>query len=260
MKNQKMQIKWNSKISGVYAWVNCVNNKMYIGKTSNLYKRIYNEMNGFKNRKHQNLKKLFNAIKKYGLNNFFVIKLLECPIECLEKIEKLLIEYYDTKKYGYNCTSGGEGMLGHIVSQNQIKKQKEKLKHYWNEDKRKDHSEKMKRWFESQTEDVKINMKSGNSWWLNEECKKRHKENCIKATTAKKIEQQRHSLLEYYKKNINKKAIIIYVKSPTGEIRYVQGAYQFCLDNHIGYKNFKKMLDGKINEYKGWKLKEKRIT
>src|SRR5260221_2747782 len=147
MRNQKMKIKWNSKISGIYAWENIINGKMYIGKANNLYRRVYEEMNGFKNKKHQNLKKLFNAVQKYGINNFDVIKLLEAPKEYLGKIEKLLIEYYNTKKNGYNCTWGGEGMFGHIVTKKQIEKQKRKLKEYWTDERKKEHKEKMKKWY-----------------------------------------------------------------------------------------------------------------
>ena len=124
MINRKMSIKWNSKITGIYAWINEINGKMYVGQANNLYKRVYCEMSNFRNNNPQNLIKLEHAINKYNLDNFRVVKLLECPKEHLNKIEKLLIEYYDTKNNGYNCTYGGDGVLGHIVTKEQIQKQK----------------------------------------------------------------------------------------------------------------------------------------
>lgn len=254
MKNQKMQIKWNSNISGIYAWENQINGKMYIGKATNIYRRVYEEMNGFHNNRHQNLKKLYNAVKKYGINNFYVIKLLECPKEFLCKIEKLLINYYDSKNNGYNITFGGEGTLGHKVSKEQIDKQKKTLKQYWTDERKKHHSEKMKRWINSQPDDIKKQMKSGNNWWLNKDLKKLHLEKCRLSLTKNRIEKQKLSILKYYEKNVSKKAIIVSVINPTNDVIKIVGAYKFCVDNHISYKNFSKMIKGELNEYKGWRL------
>ena len=97
-----MCIKWNSKISGIYAWINEINGKMYIGQSVNFYKRIYIEMNGFRNGQHQNMFKLFNAIQKYGIDNFRVVRLLECPIKYLNQISDLLAYFVYTLSTYHN--------------------------------------------------------------------------------------------------------------------------------------------------------------
>lgn len=259
MKNQKIEIKWNSKISGIYAWENKINGKMYIGKANNLYRRIYEEMNGFKNGKHQNLKKLFNAIQKYGINNFQVIKLLESPKEYLNKIEKLLIEYYDTKNNGYNCTAGGEGTNGHIVTKNQIEKQKEKLKIYWTEERKNEWSKKMKMWFNSKSESEQDKIIAGNLWWLNKEYKEKHKKNTNRSMTTDRIEAQRCSIKKYYKTHKNKRTISILMADPQGNEINVIGIDKFCKNNNFGYKSIKELINGQKTDHKGWKIIKKDI-
>jgi group I intron endonuclease len=261
MRNQKMEVKWNSKISGIYAWENKVNGKMYIGKANNLYRRIYEEMSGFRNGKHQNLKKLFNAVQKYGIDNFQVIKLLEVPKQYLGRIEILLIEYYNTKKNGYNCTTGGEGTFGHKVSVNQIKIQKERMKKYWTDERKKEHKEKMKIWFNSKTSDEKQEMKNGGSLWLkNPNIVKKHKENCQKSLiTTNRIEKQRNSLKNYYKKHKSKKAISISVIDPNGVKLSIIGVDKFCKDYGFGYRSIKKLINGQKSDHKGWKMTKKEI-
>jgi len=253
MIKNKMRIKWNSKISGIYAWFNEINGKMYIGQSTNLYKRVYDEMNGFRNQKHQNLLKLFNAIQKYGTDNFRVVKLLECPKEYLHKLETLLINYYDTKRNGYNCTDGGEGSVGHAVTKNQVKKQKEKMSKYWTEDRKKEHSEKMKLWFINKTDIEKQYIKqAGQNWIKNVDIVKKHKENTIKSLTIERIEKQRKSIKKYYKNNVSKKRIIKQIISPSNEIIEINGLDYFCKIYHIKRLGIVNVLNGKKKHHKGW--------
>ena len=252
MLKNKMRIKWDSKISGIYAWVNEIDGKMYIGRANNLYKRVYCEMNNFRNNKPQNLIKIENAIKKYGIDNFRVVRLLECPKEHLIRIEKLLIEYYDTKKNGYNCTFGGDGMVGHIVTPEQKEKQKKKMKEYWTEERKNQHTEKMKKWFYSQPENEQSNMRTGNMWWLNKEYKKKHKENTIKSLTTERIENQRNSIIKHYEKNYSEKAIMVDIISPSNGIVKIVGLVNFCKEYHLEIKGIMNVLNGMKKHHKGW--------
>lgn len=255
MENNKMRIKWNSKISGIYSWINKLNGKMYIGKGNNIYRRVYEEKNQFSNNKHGNLLKLYNAVKKYGIHNFEIRLLLEIEKTKLFDVEPMFIQFYDTKKNGYNITSGGEGCSGHEISENQIKKQKEKMKLYWDDVKKNEHSQKMKIWYNNKTENEKLKMKnSGKSWVLNEDILKKQRENCIKSLTDDRINRQKQSLLEYYKKNDSKKSVKCKVVNKFDNVFEINGLYKFCVDNHLSFKNFKKMVYGDISEYNGWKL------
>lgn len=74
-------LKENSipKLPGVYCVQNLVNNKIYIGSSKNLYRRFYGHKNGDCHKSFRCMTGLYNAYKKYGLNNFkfFVIKITE---------------------------------------------------------------------------------------------------------------------------------------------------------------------------------------
>lgn len=252
----KMQIKWNSKISGIYAWINEINGKIYIGQSNNFYKRIYDEMNGFKNNRHQNMFKLFNSIKKHGIDNFRVVRLLECPIECLNKLEPLLIEYYNSMKNGYNCNLGGNGNRGHIKTKNQIEKQRISLYNYWTKDRCIQQSEKMKQWFNSRSLDEQTKMKTGNSWWLNDEYRKKQLENTRKSLTPTRIEKQRSSLLNYYKNHTSKKAIKCIIISPKNNPVTICGVDAFCKQYNIGKDGITEVLKRRKKYHKGWHLPE----
>jgi group I intron endonuclease len=258
MSNNKMMLKWNSTTSGIYVWINKINNKMYVGRANNLYRRVYEEKRAFKNGKHENLKKLFNAVNKYGIQNFNVHQLiLVADKSKLINLEECFIAYYNTKHNGYNCTYGGDGCCGHIVSEEQKKKQKEKMKVYWTEEKCKEHVNKMKFWFNGQPSNAQEKIRAGNKWWENKEYKKKHLQNTQKSLTAERIKKQKMSLLNYYKNHISKRAISVSVITPFGVTKNVNGTYKFCLNNHIEYKNFMRMVRNEIPEYKGWKLVSK---
>jgi len=254
MSGSKMRIKWNSKISGIYAWVNELNGKMYVGQATNFYRRIYDEMNGFKNNKDQNLKKLYNAVKKYGISNFRVIKLLESPVVYLNKLECLLIGYYDTKEKGYNCTLGGEGSVNHIVTSEQIEKHKQTMNKYWNEDRRTIHSNKMKIWFNSKTIRDQERMISGNGWWLNPEIKEKHLSNTRSSMTSRRVEQQKLSLKKFYKTNKNKNCMNREIISPTNDVVKINGLCSFCKMYKIGMKGIVRVIRGEHKHYKGWHI------
>lgn len=86
--------------------------KFYIGITSQNPIRRWHGGHGYRNQP-----KFYNAIKKYGWDNFFHGILLENISEkraC--EIEQYLIEMYDTQRNGYNQQSGGTVGYSHPVS------------------------------------------------------------------------------------------------------------------------------------------------
>lgn len=111
----------------VYMIVNKINNKAYIGITSQTFRKRY--YSDFRNHHNVHLK---NAIKKYGAKNFDVI-LLEKEVESYEQLKKLEMKYIKKiktfdKKYGYNQTLGGDGVLGLKRSDESKKKMSKKMK------------------------------------------------------------------------------------------------------------------------------------
>lgn len=93
---------------GIYKITNMINNKCYIGCSKNIEQRW---------KQHKRIPKiktsLYNAFRKYGINNFkFEIVELCLESELSEK-EKYWINYYNSYNNGYNETLGGEGVHGY---------------------------------------------------------------------------------------------------------------------------------------------------
>ena len=101
----------------IYCHKNKINNKRYIGQTSqdNLNNRWKNGQ-GYKPKIGDNNTKFYNAIQKYGWNNFQHI-ILEDNITSLDKAnqrQQYWISYYNTfnnDNKGYNMTPGGNNHL-----------------------------------------------------------------------------------------------------------------------------------------------------
>lgn len=99
----------------IYKITNTINNKVYIGCTvTSLEKRYYEHL--YRCFKSDYKSKLYNAIKKYGEENFIIELIEECNVNCIYETEKKYIEQYDSFKNGLNSTIGGEGCLGYIHS------------------------------------------------------------------------------------------------------------------------------------------------
>lgn len=80
------------KISGVYK-ICGPNDKVYIGSSKNIEKRIEVHRWELKNNKHKN-KHLQAAWNKYGELAFTIEILEQCPVENLEKLEQFYIDYF----------------------------------------------------------------------------------------------------------------------------------------------------------------------
>lgn len=92
----------------IYKITNLINNKVYIGQSKNPKKRWYEHCLEASNLRKNQL--LYNAIRKYGVNNF-KLEVIEGPIENYNEREIYWIEYYNSyldKSKGYNMTPGGE--------------------------------------------------------------------------------------------------------------------------------------------------------
>lgn len=108
--------KPNDALWTIYMHINRVNGKRYVGITSTSPEERWGSNGcGYRRNKH-----FWNAIQKYGWNNFdHQIILKDETFEYACKVEKCLIKYYNTlnPEYGYNLTAGGEGTCGFKVSE-----------------------------------------------------------------------------------------------------------------------------------------------
>lgn len=94
----------------IYFIINKINNKRYVGQTTNYSRRRSEHLLKLKENRHPNIK-LQNAWNKYGENNFIIEKIVYDNLtkEELNEMEKYYIQYYDSKNNGYNMTLGGTG-------------------------------------------------------------------------------------------------------------------------------------------------------
>lgn len=97
------------QICGIYCVENIINNKKYIGLSKDIHRRWleHKRVSFNKNSKEYNYP-LYNAIRKYGIENFNFYILEECAEDELKEKEKYWINYYNSNNIGYNITPGGE--------------------------------------------------------------------------------------------------------------------------------------------------------
>lgn len=131
----------NVEVYGIiYKITNKVNGKVYIGQTIKGFDKRYNScgsgiervynyhMKNKKNKKSYN-DHLLNSIKKYGLESFEVIKVLDIAFSRIELDikEKHYIDLYKScnESFGYNKTLGGEGISGYEYTETQKQKMSE---------------------------------------------------------------------------------------------------------------------------------------
>ena len=125
----------------IYIHTNKFNNKRYVGMTINTERRWRNDGIEYKPSSERNQRPFWNAIEKYGWENFeheIVEEHLTFEEAC-EK-EKYYIELYNTRdrNFGYNVAEGGNG--GKIYKDHPKGMSGKKHSEEW----RRKHSERMK--------------------------------------------------------------------------------------------------------------------
>ena len=96
---------------GIYKITNKINGNSYIGLSTHIEDRWDYHKSPYNWEREKN-KSLYQAIIKYGINNFNFEILEECSIYELGEKEEYYIAKYDTYKNGYNMTKGGESNIG----------------------------------------------------------------------------------------------------------------------------------------------------
>lgn len=97
----------------IYVFRNKINGKCYVGQSVEYKKRYRSHINSAKGGcKHP----LYNAIRKYGIENFsyYFVFAHYLPVEVVGEVldneEKRWIKILDSYNNGYNCTLGGQGV------------------------------------------------------------------------------------------------------------------------------------------------------
>lgn len=93
----------------IYKITNLINNKIYVGKTTEtIDKRWKEHKKDFKREKCRN-RPLYKAMNKYGIENFSVELIEECNFGEESDREIYWIDKLDSYHNGYNATKGGDG-------------------------------------------------------------------------------------------------------------------------------------------------------
>lgn len=102
----------------IYKITNRVNNKVYIGQTRFTVEHRFKQHLKNHNIEHRT-QPLYLAFAKYGIDNFYVETLEECPIDKLDEREIFWIAKYDSFNHGYNATLGGSKGCKYFWTDNQ---------------------------------------------------------------------------------------------------------------------------------------------
>ena len=106
----------------VYLHINPKNKKVYVGITNqNVYKRWKNGHGYIK------CKKFYNAILKYGWDNFNHIVLCKTCKDRALLLEKTLVKYYKSRNLSYNITDGGEDSIPSMLGKHHTEEAKKKI-------------------------------------------------------------------------------------------------------------------------------------
>lgn len=134
------------KICGIYKIGFLTTSKVYIGQSTDIYRRITehwlsaNATEDNLNSKTQRdyMLPVHRAMRKYGRENVYIEILERCSREQLNERERYWIQQYqsDNKEHGYNLASGGQDTFGlkgerhsrAILSQEQVETIKEELR------------------------------------------------------------------------------------------------------------------------------------
>jgi len=111
----------------IYKITNKINGKIYIGQTTTSIKERMRKHIDKAKREQESLTGIDCAIRKYGVDNFIVEQICECPNEDLNAQERYYISKYNTFiGDGYNLTEGGyAGSTLKFTSQEAIDKYSE---------------------------------------------------------------------------------------------------------------------------------------
>lgn len=148
--------KENCNFPGIYVIKNLINNKIYVGKSKNCYKRLKQHLSQIKINSLDENYHLINDFKKYGEDNFdyYIVEKIEESDPLV--IENLLYEkelYWMkelnslNREFGYNLRWDSQGKC--YVSEETSQKITNRLKKEWESGIRNDHSEKLKKYWEN---------------------------------------------------------------------------------------------------------------
>lgn len=217
----------------VYKITNKINGKIYVGVTSKTIEKRFKEH--CKHRKHRPDLCLYQAMNKYGVENFEIALVTETYTEedmWILEIENIFFHqsFYGTN-LGYNMTFGGENYQMPFTSE-----RREKI------------SKTLKLFYENNPEAI-IRLKNR---IITPEMRKQNSVNA-KNMTPESRERGRQTQLRNKKRYPERKRTFVVI-SPTGETITHSGIKEFCKIHKLDYTCFNNVLKGKQKYHNGWTI------
>lgn len=134
-------------ICGIYRITNTVNNKCYIGKAKNIYRRfsVHKTNSRLPNPDKRSSPLLYYALNKYGIDNFTfeIVESLEVNENILKERELYWMDYYNSYEgcCGYNLRRDSSTNM--IVHPKTTEKMSNNLKEQWANGVRAEHGKKL---------------------------------------------------------------------------------------------------------------------
>ena len=94
---------------GIYKLTSLVNGKSYIGKSTNVKRRIQDHFKSVVGIQSIADQAVHHAILKEGFWNWTIEVITYCDKEQLNELERYYIDFFKTQDYGYNRNAGGGG-------------------------------------------------------------------------------------------------------------------------------------------------------
>lgn len=94
---------------GIYKLTSLVNGKSYIGKSTNVKRRVQDHFKSVVGIQSIADQAVHHAILKEGFWNWTIEVITYCDKEQLNELERYYIDFFKTQDYGYNRNAGGGG-------------------------------------------------------------------------------------------------------------------------------------------------------
>ncbi|MBQ1271702.1 MAG: GIY-YIG nuclease family protein [Clostridia bacterium] len=121
----------------IYKITNVINDKVYVGKTLDTIEKRWKEHCRDYKKERCEKRPLYDAMTKYGIENFKISLLEEVSESEINEKEIYWIETLGSFKYGYNATKGGDGkhyadydLIYHLFNEGKNNLEIQKLTNY----------------------------------------------------------------------------------------------------------------------------------
>ena len=241
----------------IYKATNKSNGKCYIGQTTKgLEHRIKRHITHSKDLTRNYY--FMNVLRKHGQEGLIWEVLCECKdLNELNEKEVYYIKYYDSFNNGYNSTIGGEGIVGHIISEEERKRRSESMMGKKNPYYGKKHTLEIRK----KMSDALLNTENhpNRGKHLSEDWKRKISEsNMGKIASKETLEKMSKARFGKYRGKDSTCAKKYVITTPDGFSFYIEGLCDFSrnyLDGLLDFRLLHKVVKGERTHHRKYKCR-----